>query len=71
MLKQVRSFSSEPIIILTVKREEADIVKGLEWGADDYIVKPCGQLQRPHRMIHPQLHTFSSGLEISSVDSLT
>ncbi|MGB2584066.1 MAG: hypothetical protein WBC89_07935 [Dehalococcoidia bacterium] len=51
-----------PIIILTVKREETDIVKGLEWGADDYIVKPCGQLQRPHRMIHPQLHTFSSGL---------
>ncbi len=25
--------------------EEADIVKGLECGADDYIVKPCGQLE--------------------------
>ncbi len=44
-LKQVRSFSSAPIIILTVKADEADIVKGLEWGADDYIVKPCGQLE--------------------------
>jgi len=45
VLKQVRLFSSVPIIILTVKTEEADTVKGLEWGADDYIVKPCGQLE--------------------------
>jgi two-component system, OmpR family, alkaline phosphatase synthesis response regulator PhoP len=29
-----------PIIILTAKGEEADIVTGLELGADDYIVKP-------------------------------
>ncbi len=45
VLKQVRLFSAVPIIILTVKTEEPDIVKGLEWGADDYIVKPCGQLE--------------------------
>ena len=29
-----------PIIMLTAKGEEADIVTGLELGADDYIVKP-------------------------------
>lgn len=29
-----------PIIMLTAKGEEADIVKGLEVGADDYITKP-------------------------------
>ncbi len=45
VLKQTRLFSSVPIIVLTAKTEEAGIVKGLEWGADDYIVKPCGQLQ--------------------------
>jgi two-component system KDP operon response regulator KdpE len=45
VLRQVRLFSSVPLIILTIKGEEADIVKGLEWGADDYIVKPCGQLE--------------------------
>jgi two-component system KDP operon response regulator KdpE len=45
VLKRIRAFSATPIIILTVKSEEADIVKGLEWGADDYIVKPCSQLQ--------------------------
>lgn len=45
VLKQVRFFSSVPIIILTVKADESDVVKGLEWGADDYIIKPCGQLE--------------------------
>ncbi len=32
--------SAIPIIILTAKSEEDDIVKGLESGADDYITKP-------------------------------
>jgi len=45
VLRQVRFFSSVPIIILTIKEDEASIVRGLEWGADDYIVKPCGQLE--------------------------
>lgn len=45
VLKQVRLFSSVPVVILTVRAEEADIVKGLEWGADDYIVKPFKQLE--------------------------
>ena len=45
VLKGIRLFSSVPIIILTVKSEETSIVRGLEWGADDYIVKPCGQLE--------------------------
>jgi two-component system response regulator VicR len=45
VLKQTRSFSAIPIIILTAKTDESNIVKGLEWGADDFIVKPCGQLE--------------------------
>lgn len=45
VLKQVRLFSSVPIVILTVRREEADIAQGLEWGADDYIVKPFRPLE--------------------------
>ncbi len=31
---------SMPIVMLTAKGEESDIVKGLEMGADDYITKP-------------------------------
>lgn len=45
VLEKIRSFSSIPIIILTVKADEVDIVRGLECGADDYIVKPCSQLE--------------------------
>ena len=38
--KEIRGFSDVPIIMLTERREEADIVRGLDVGADDYIVKP-------------------------------
>ncbi len=43
--RQVLLFSYVPIIILTVRADEPDVVKGLEWGADDYIVKPFRQLE--------------------------
>ncbi|MBI2329112.1 MAG: response regulator transcription factor [Chloroflexi bacterium] len=45
VLQQIRLFSAVPILILTVRSDEADIVKGLEWGADDYMVKPFRQLE--------------------------
>jgi DNA-binding response OmpR family regulator len=38
--KQLRSRSSEPIIMLTARDDELDKVVGLELGADDYITKP-------------------------------
>jgi len=36
----IRAESGTPIIMLTAKSETADVVRGLESGADDYIVKP-------------------------------
>jgi two-component system KDP operon response regulator KdpE len=45
LLKEIRSFSKVPIIITTVRAEESDIVRGLELGADEYLVKPFGQLE--------------------------
>jgi two-component system KDP operon response regulator KdpE len=38
--ERIREFSTVPIIILTAKGEERDRVRGLDAGADDYIVKP-------------------------------
>ena len=38
--KEIRRFSDVPIIMLTERGEEADIVRGLDGAADDYIVKP-------------------------------
>lgn len=45
VLKQIRLFSSVPILILTVRADETDIIRGLEWGADDYVIKPFRQLE--------------------------
>jgi two-component system KDP operon response regulator KdpE len=40
MLKELRSFSTVPVIILTARGAEADRIKGLQLGADDYLPKP-------------------------------
>lgn len=37
---RIREFSNVPIIMLTAKGEEDQRIKGLDLGADDYIVKP-------------------------------
>ncbi len=41
-LRLLREFSDVPVIMLTVRSDEDDIVKGLELGADDYVTKPFG-----------------------------
>jgi two-component system phosphate regulon response regulator PhoB len=39
-LKSDRRTSSTPIIMVTARGEEADVVTGIELGADDYVTKP-------------------------------
>jgi two-component system response regulator MtrA len=38
--RRIRAESGTPIIMLTAKSDTADVVRGLESGADDYMVKP-------------------------------
>ncbi|MEM6283841.1 MAG: response regulator transcription factor [Chloroflexota bacterium] len=38
--KRLREMSDVPIIFLTARDETTDVVRGLEMGADDYVVKP-------------------------------
>ena len=45
VLKTLRKFPRMLIVILTSRGDEKDIVKGLELGADDYVVKPFRQLE--------------------------
>jgi DNA-binding response OmpR family regulator len=40
--RRIRDFSAVPIIMLTALTEEADKIKGLDIGADDYVTKPFG-----------------------------
>src|ERR687888_1508022 len=39
-LRELRKFSAVPVILLTVKADERDVIHGLELGADDYVAKP-------------------------------
>ncbi len=38
--RRIREFSSVPIIMITAKAREADLLRGFDSGADDYIAKP-------------------------------
>jgi DNA-binding response OmpR family regulator len=49
-LREIRQFSNVPVIMLTVKADEDDKVRGLELGADDYITKPFGPREMASRI---------------------
>jgi two-component system, OmpR family, KDP operon response regulator KdpE len=44
VLGEIRRVSDVPVLMLTARGEEADQVRGLELGADDYLVKPFSHL---------------------------
>jgi DNA-binding response OmpR family regulator len=43
--RRIRAQADTPIIMLTVRGDEDDIVQGLQLGADDYVVKPFSPRQ--------------------------
>ncbi|MCX6012861.1 MAG: response regulator transcription factor, partial [Chloroflexi bacterium] len=45
VLRQVRLITDIPVIILTVKGDELDKIKGLGLGADDYVTKPFKRME--------------------------
>lgn len=45
VIREIRRFSQVPVIMLTVKGEDTDIARGLEMGADDYMVKPFSHIE--------------------------
>lgn len=50
ILEEIRKISSVPILMLTAKDSEADKVRGLQLGADDYLTKPFGILELKARV---------------------
>ncbi len=40
VLRQIRSFSLAPVIVLSSRSQKEDMLKALEYEADDYITKP-------------------------------
>jgi len=48
--QEIRGFSTVPIIMLTAKSENADLLMGFESGADDYLTKPFNILELKARV---------------------
>jgi CheY-like chemotaxis protein len=48
--RQIRAYSTVPVIMLTAKSADSDIVTGLQAGADDYITKPFSMAQLQARI---------------------
>ena len=44
-IEKLRATSDTPVIVISAKQEEEDIVAGFEMGADDYIVKPFRMME--------------------------
>lgn len=63
VLRRIREFSSLPIIMVTGRKEESDIVRGLDAGADDYIVKPL-----PQRQLMARVHAVLRRSQFSAED---
>jgi DNA-binding response OmpR family regulator len=63
VLREIRRFSAVPVIILTVRSDDADVLKGLESGADDYIIKPFNYLTLLARVKAVLRRTESSTLK--------
>ena len=69
LCKSIKETSNIPIIFLTAKDRESDIVKGLEIGADDYIVKPfrIGELVA---RINNALRKYKKDSNVIKIESL-
>lgn len=67
--REIRSFSSIPIIIVTARVEEIDRLLGLEMGADDYICKPFSPREMVAR-VKAVLRRLHPSTPVSSTDTL-
>ena len=72
--KQIRTYSDIPIIILSARSEEVDRVLALEFGADDFMVKPFGmreliaRIRAVTRRAGPDEHATSA--EVQEIGNL-
>ncbi|GLJ78472.1 MtrAB system response regulator MtrA [Microbacterium imperiale] len=67
---QIRAESGIPIIMLTARTDTADVVRGLESGADDYIVKPFNPKELVARIrtrLRPAVAAASESLRIGDL----
>jgi two-component system KDP operon response regulator KdpE len=72
VIRQLRTWSKVPIVILSARSDEADKVNALDLGADDYLTKPFGNAElvarirvhlrkRPNATTDPDLQLYQFG----------
>jgi two-component system phosphate regulon response regulator PhoB len=74
ILKSNNSTKNIPVIMLTAKGEEADIVTGLELGADDYITKPFSpriMIARVRAVLRRKVKGVDDEVEVIKVNDIT
>jgi len=67
---KIREESGVPIIMLTARSDTADVVKGLESGADDYVVKPFNPKELVARIrtrLRPTPETSTDSLQVGDI----
>lgn len=60
VLKQIRSWSNVPVIVISARTKEQDKVTALDMGADDYITKPFGTSELMARIRTSMRHSHST-----------
>ena len=60
VIRELRTWSSSPIVILSARSAEEDKAKALDAGADDYLVKPFGAVELLARIRTSLRHTYTS-----------
>jgi two-component system KDP operon response regulator KdpE len=60
VIEDIRAMSQVPIIVLSVRSDEAGKVKALELGADDYVTKPFGMAELVTRIRVALRHRFQA-----------
>ena len=68
VLERIRDMSDVPVIMLTARGEELERVRGLQAGADDYIVKPFGKQELVAR-VQALLRRASRGVAETESDT--
>src|SRR5579871_2410550 len=76
VLSRIREVSMTPVLMLSGQDSEADIVRALEMGADDYVTKPCSYLELMARIKallrrSEQLAASASSQQQYTADGLT
>jgi len=66
VLRELRGWSQAPVIVLTVRSDEAEKVAALDAGANDYVTKPFG-VQEFMARVRALLRTRATGQEVAPV----